>query len=106
MAKRLYSYGRNRTNFYQLAGELKAHSEWVMGKMRGTYAIDSYGRLPDEHRDSAAYATYAVMSYETPIAWIDSRTGQWVQPNVHYSRTTTAHQGRINVALAVLRGEF
>jgi hypothetical protein len=106
MAKRLWSYGKNRTDFYELANELKSQTEWEMGKLRGTNQFNSYGRLPVEYQDSAAYAVYAVMSYDTPIAWIDARTGQWVMPQVHYSLTTTKHQGRINVALAVLRGEF
>lgn len=48
------------------------------------------GRLPREHYDSAAHASYVVMSYSTPIAWVTR--GEWVIPDARYSVTTSRHQ--------------
>lgn len=56
------------------------------------------GQLPQENWESYAGSTYAVYSYETPIAWVD-KSGDWVVPDVKYSVTTSKHQGRINAAL-------
>lgn len=48
------------------------------------------GLLPHRFRNSFYAATYAVFSYETPIAWLTD--GVWVIPNVSYSATTGGHQ--------------
>lgn len=43
-------------------------------------------------------AVYAVMSYNTPIAWYCPVMG-WVVPDARYSRTTSRHQGIVRLAL-------
>lgn len=48
------------------------------------------GRLPRDHHDSASRATYVVMSYATPIAWLTDDA--WVIPDARYSATTSRHQ--------------
>lgn len=47
--------------------------------------------------------TYVVMSYETPIAW--EHDGVWYRPNVTYSVTTSKHQGKCPLGVAVLPGD-
>ena len=96
--KRLTGYGKNATNFYDLARELRNYSEWSMGSMRGTTQFDGYGQLSVVAHESVSKATYIVYSYDTPIAWHSRRQG-WVMPDVKYSNTTTRHQGRIRTAL-------
>lgn len=56
------------------------------------------GRLPQEFWANLATAPYVVYSYETPIAWLNSRNVEWVAPDVKYSRTTSAHQSKISLA--------
>lgn len=46
-------------------------------------------QLVDQFR--ADDPTYAVYSYETPIAWYGNRG--WIVPDVRYSVTTDRHQG-------------
>lgn len=102
MSKRLYSYGKQRTDFYALARELSDRSEWHMGEMHGTRDVQwRWGRLPIEYRDSVKTADYVVYSFSTPIAW-HTPDGEWHVPDVKYSQTTTKHQGKISVALSVL----
>jgi hypothetical protein len=49
------------------------------------------GFLPEEYLESIKSATYVVLSYGTPIAWIDE-LGKAVVPDVGYSPTTGQHQ--------------
>jgi hypothetical protein len=71
------------------------------GAMHGTDFPTSTGRLPaDWTRTFHArrnFIDYAVMSYETPIAWHDTEAG-WVVPAVTYSVTTTRHQAIVRSA--------
>lgn len=53
-----------------------------------------FGSLPTEFHESAGSATYTIYSYATPIAWLTSE-GEWVQPAVRYSLTTSNHQGAL-----------
>jgi hypothetical protein len=106
--ERLYSYGQNHTNFYELAKRLKARSEWYMGQMIGKPVANGYGYytghmpqyLKDKFFAQAHVIDYIVWSYDTPIAW-HTNTG-WELPEYTYSATTTKHQGKINVALSVI----
>lgn len=103
MVKRLTGYGKTATNFYGLAEELKARSDWRMGKMwaEWAYGCRSYGELPHEYHYSVSHADYVIYSYDTPIAWHDANN-EWVVPEVNYSVTTSRHQGRIITALSVM----
>lgn len=69
------------------------------GALRGDGGCVSLGQLPDEWAESAIGASYTVYSYDTPIAWLDSE-GVWQCPDVKYSVTTSAHQGKIRTALS------
>lgn len=40
---------------------------------------------------------YVVYSYRTPIAWV-TRNGERFVPRVFHSKTTSAHQGKVNWA--------
>jgi len=74
--------------------EFKTH-----GSMYGTESPEwRWGRLPVEYRDSVKRATYAVMSYSTPIAWYSEEDG-WTVPDVKYSATTSVHQGKVRASL-------
>ena len=53
----------------------------------------SYGRLPEEFRESCRWADYRVYSYVTPIAWWTDGKG-WERPDTYYSPTTSHHQGK------------
>lgn len=67
--------------------------------------LSQLGKLPDEWRavwsDDKHNTTYAIWSYQTPIAWRTYRNGRavWVIPPVRYSNTTSKHQGKVRVAL-------
>lgn len=65
-----------------VAPGLRASGSWLRGDLA----------------DEAANARYVVYSYDTPIAW-QNRDRTWTVPDVRYSRTTTAHQHAIRVAL-------
>lgn len=107
VGERLYSYGKNRTDFYGLAERMKRHDEWHMGSMWATRSTSKdhrpygyYGQLPSEHYEKVKHADYVVWSYATPIAW--ETYGIWHMPDKHYSQTTTTHQGKIRTALSVM----
>lgn len=44
---------------------------------------------------------YVVWSYRTPIAY-RLNSGEWIQPNATYSRTTIQHKGVTATAISVL----
>lgn len=78
------------------------------GALKGSKApiceVPTMGQLPTEYRDllkeasSCEILEYVVWSYLTPIAWkID---GEWMQPAIYYSVTTTRHQNLIATALS------
>jgi hypothetical protein len=69
------------------------------GALRGNAWPGSLGTgyLPREWHHSFRRATYAVWSYDTPIAWWREDDG-WTIPPVKYSRRTTLHQGRLYLA--------
>lgn len=60
---------------------------------------ETFGYLPEEHREQAAQASYTVFSYETPIAWVVD--GEAHVPDVGYSPTTGQHQYTAAGALGV-----
>lgn len=53
----------------------------------------STGRLPEDWAGKYIFddVAYTVLSYGTPIAWVNSN-GERVIPDVSYSRTTSGHQ--------------
>lgn len=73
--------------------------------------LPSKGHMPEADRNTMdrihkMYGIdYVVFSYYTPIAYRDRR-GIWTVPNAKYSRTTTQHQGRINVVASQLMKEM
>jgi hypothetical protein len=60
-------------------------------------------RLPEEWRKDIEHASHVVYHYGTPVAWIDSRDGGWVVPDVKYTPSTSGCQNRIREALAEYR---
>lgn len=75
-------------------------------------AVYTWGELDDVDRvrltDTVAATretgnkTYVVYSYDTPIAWCPAhKYGMWTVPAARYSRTTTRHQNRVRLAVAV-----
>lgn len=56
-------------------------------------------QLPEWWEADAAYASHVVYHYGTPVAFVDSRDGRWVVPDVHYSPTTSGVQNRIRARL-------
>ena len=105
MSERLYAYGKNQTSSQDLDVRLKALTDWRMGKLRGEQSKGprTVGQLPEQYRygeHGVFQATYIVYSYDTPIAWVVD--GEWVQPDVEYSQTTSKQQASISVAVSVL----
>jgi hypothetical protein len=62
----------------------------------------TFGELPAywRNRFPERGVAYTIMSYSTPIAWLD-HNGEWTVPDVKYSPTTTQHQGVVAVYLLV-----
>ena len=58
-------------------------------------------QLPREFHGAVGEASYVVFSYATPIAWRNAGGG-WTCPDVNYSRSTSAQQGKIATAVAWL----
>lgn len=76
-------------------------SMWAEYQPVGSRGFFRTGNLPKrltniilERRGSISQIVY---SYATPIAWFDS--GVWVIPSVHYSTTTSKHQGHLRASL-------
>lgn len=63
-----------------------------------------WGRLPAQYWGSVGHASYIVWSYNTPIAWRDYWTKEWIMPDEWYSVTTKIHQGKISTAIGALNG--
>lgn len=61
----------------------------------GQYDYTGYlrERTDDATVERFAQSSYAVWSYQTPIAWWSEADG-WTIPDVSYSVTTSHHQGR------------
>jgi hypothetical protein len=56
-----------------------------------------YGLLPERYREDYDEAVYAVISYNTPIAWVRP-DGTKVIPDVGYSDTTNQHAYTVKFA--------
>ena len=103
------SYGMHRTGPTTLASWLMAGQAFsnATGTFHGTPFPVGKGRLPKEFEDSLNEADYVVYSYGTPIAWHVPAQGtlraRWIEPNVKYSQTTTAHQSRLSIALNIAK---
>ena len=73
------------------------------GTFRGQHnvGLPFTGILPADEVDKLREdrPTYVVYSYATPIGW-RREDGTWYVPDVHYSVTTSAHQGKLRVAVA------
>ena len=74
------------------------------GNLTGRRVPAGYGRMSPATADQFIDAVtahgldYVVMSYDTPIAWHDSRG--WTIPADKYSPTTSAHQNVVRRAVA------
>lgn len=74
------------------------------GNLTGRRHPAGFGRMPPATVDQFTEAVteheldYIVMSYNTPIAWHDSRG--WTIPADKYSPTTSAHQNIVRRAVA------
>lgn len=89
---------RNRDRLVELSN---AGTEWTgaNGSITGRRGpASSTGQLFDHLTDGLEatdaqlrHAQFVIYSYQTPIAW-KTVDGEWVVPNVRYSRTTTRHQ--------------
>lgn len=71
----------------------------VSGELVSQYTLAHAGRLPREWEIKLREAlragdAYVFYSYATPIAWRD-HTGNWTQPPVKYSQSTTNHQSTV-----------
>lgn len=86
---------------FRTHGALSGEPMYVSNHFDGCYCINAHymGSLPEHYWESFAHASYAVYSYETPIAWLNE-DGVWIVPNIKYSNTTTAHQNKIRTALS------
>lgn len=68
-----------------------------IGNVSGQTYLGDTGKLPDEHaamlrmNDRSGMVKYVLYSYSTPMAWM-LEGGEWVQPGVKYSVSTTNHQ--------------
>lgn len=66
-------------------------------------APPSVGRMPEpfstqlRRKYSIHRIDYIIYSYYTPIAYLAG--GEWIIPDVTYSKTTTAHQGLVRTAI-------
>jgi hypothetical protein len=75
----------------------------TFGALSGRPGTTDTGRLPGDwartYRARGHVISYTIRSYATPVAWLDSETGEWIMPDESYSVTTTRHQSRIRYAL-------
>jgi hypothetical protein len=68
-----------------------------IGNVSGQTYLGDIGRLPEEHavmlrtQARSGMVQYVLYSYSTPMAWL-LEGGEWVQPPVKYSVTTSGHQ--------------
>jgi hypothetical protein len=82
---------------------IRDHARFVASNMSGQQGkVTATGHLPEPWRSDYLHAdvTYTVLSYDTPIAWVES-DGTAVVPPLRYSVTTSYHQG---IAADVLLG--
>ena len=72
------------------------------GSLSGSTTRRDVGQMPHNWRedfyDRANFIDFVVYSYDTPVAWHDSKRG-WVFPDVKYSVTTSKQQGSVRYAL-------
>lgn len=72
------------------------------GALSGVSGVARTGWLPlDWRRTYEARSNvieYTILSYDTPIAWLDGEAG-WIVPDEKYSMTTSIHQSRIRGAI-------
>lgn len=98
------TYGAGRAALNKALSEHKAFT--TGGALRGEEWTRSvvtnwdFGDLPTEHVNvimidhMAGAIAYVVWSYSTPIAWV-LKDGTVRRPDVHYSVTTSKHQGHL-----------
>ena len=86
----------------EAAGHIFRREEFTIGNISGThfFSPEATGDLEEEYHESFRGASYAVWSYETPIAWV-SQDGTIVMPPLRYSQTTSQHQRLTAGALRV-----
>lgn len=90
--------------------EFNTDQATLRGRMVTVGLLSKLDQLPDEwravwHQDKDTM-TYAIWSYDTPIAWRTYRNGKarWIMPDVKYSVTTSKHQGKVRTALSQISG--
>lgn len=94
----------NSANRNKVLSLIQNRREFQHGNIGGWESFHGVtaGRLPEEFRKEFYSDThdsernelefYAVVSYDTPIAWYLQGKG-WTIPDTRYSPTTSAHQG-------------
>ena len=105
--------GKGTTGYLALADVLAGTPEaftTASGSMTGTPGSVSHpGRLPHDWRLTFQtrnhLITYVILSYATPIAWLDSEAG-WIVPAESYSPTTGKHQSTVRAALTWNRKDY
>lgn len=108
----LHSRSGARAGWWHYADALQAGKPFdtPTGNLRGERHTPGQhvrrGELPEAHAATLDRADYVVWSWQTPIAWHDpmditsrAARGRWHVPAVHYSQTTTIHQGKILTAV-------
>jgi hypothetical protein len=65
------------------------------------------GWLPADWRNTLQARShvieFVIVSYQTPVAWLDSEAG-WVVPDEHYSVTTTRQTNTVRYAIDLAGG--
>lgn len=95
-----------KINYEKIKIALRDYEEFEGSSMRATRGRTwGTGQLPDEQAkiyNAAADAGeihYTVISYRTPIAWVND-AGEVTIPDVHYSPTTSRQQGLCRAYMA------
>lgn len=105
--------GVNKSGWWEFSSAMRQLIPFSTGgALEGGPDSGYLGRLSDPERSefvtarNAGEVDYVVLSYATPIAWHNSRTGEWVYPLTKYSVTTSKHQGKIFTACSTLNGDL
>ena len=90
-----------KTNRAGAGAEIRGRRPFEASALSGHEGSSGTGRMIPEDAENyrKADVSYTVKSYDTPIAWHDSRTGEWAVPNTKHSSTTSRHQSIVRGAL-------
>lgn len=84
---------------------VQALKAFKIGNVSGQTYLSGTGRLPEEYaallrtQDRSGMVKYVLYSYSTPMAWL-LEGGEWVQPSVKYSASTSNHQSNFSFAIS------